>query len=224
MKHRYGALACAALLTGCASITDGTDQTLIVSVTPKEARCVVERNTVELGSVSGTQSTITVTKGAKDILITCKAAGYDDKVARLVSSTQTAGMMSFLFLDLGITDMVTGAMWKYPSSTSIALERNAATAPAVPAAAAATPQLIPAIGPAVAQPVVVVPVSTAGPLVPGGQDSFQVEKLAREQGCNPNSRAALTAKGPGFELYTLQCSDTVTWSVRCEYGQCRVLR
>jgi hypothetical protein len=59
---------------------------------------------------TGTQQTLTISKGAKDIIVTCNAPGYLQKVSRLVSTTQTSGMMSFLFLDLGITDMVTGAM------------------------------------------------------------------------------------------------------------------
>jgi predicted Zn-dependent protease len=57
-----------------------------------------------------------------------------------------------------------------------------------------------------------------------GKDSAQIERMARDRGCNPNHRAALTAKGPGFELYTVQCNAEETWSLRCEFGQCRVLQ
>jgi hypothetical protein len=127
-------VAAASLVAGCASITDGTDQTLIIPVQPKEARCSVMRSDVELGTITGTQQTLTISKGAKDIIVTCNAPGYLQKVSRLVSTTQTSGMMSFLFLDLGITDMVTGAMWKYPQSTSIILERDPAYVPAAGAA------------------------------------------------------------------------------------------
>jgi len=111
-------------LSGCASITDGTSQTLILTITPPEATCQMSRDGTELGSVSGKQNTITVSKGAKDIIINCKAQGYQPKTQRLVSATQTAGVVGGFFLDLGITDMITGAMWKYPSDISIVMDKE----------------------------------------------------------------------------------------------------
>lgn len=58
----------------------------------------------------------------------------------------------------------------------------------------------------------------------GGQESFQVERLARSGGCNAEPKAQLTAKGPGFEAYTVACTSGDAWQVRCDMGQCRVLR
>jgi hypothetical protein len=122
-KLHYLALVLAAASAGCASITDGTSQTLIVQLTPPTAVCQFTRDGVELGSVSGKQNTITVSKGAKDIIVNCKSEGYSPKTQRLVSSTQTAGVVGGIFLDLGITDMITGAMWKYPSDISIVMDK-----------------------------------------------------------------------------------------------------
>ena len=119
---KFALLAAVSLFTGCASITDGTSQTIVVSVTPREARCIATRDSIELSSFNGKNPMLTVSKGARDILITCKLLGYDDATSRLVSKTQTEGMMSVLFLDLGVTDMITGAMWKYPSNVSILME------------------------------------------------------------------------------------------------------
>jgi predicted Zn-dependent protease len=57
-----------------------------------------------------------------------------------------------------------------------------------------------------------------------GQESFQVEQLGRREGCDTTAEASLTAKGPGFELYTLACKRDVVWAVRCEFGNCRALK
>jgi hypothetical protein len=42
---------------------------------------------------------------------------------RLVSSAETAGVVGGAFLDLGITDLITGAMWAYPNTTTVSLEK-----------------------------------------------------------------------------------------------------
>jgi hypothetical protein len=118
------AISTSIFFTGCASITDGTSQTLIFNLTPSEVICHVTRDGAELGSVTGRQNTLTVSKSAKDVIVSCKANGYVPKTQRLVSSTQTSGVVGGVFLDLGITDMITGAMWKYPADVSIVLEKQ----------------------------------------------------------------------------------------------------
>jgi hypothetical protein len=118
------AMVSSVVFVGCASITDGTSQTLIFNLTPTDTICQATRDGAELGSVTGKQNTLTVSKGAKDIIVSCKATGYVSKTQRLVSSTQTSGVVGGAFLDLGITDMITGAMWKYPTDISIVLEKQ----------------------------------------------------------------------------------------------------
>lgn len=199
-------------LAGCASITDGTTQTLIIPVQPREARCSVVRNDVELGQITGTQQTITISKGARDVLVTCNAPGYMQKVSRLVSTTQTEGMMSFLFLDLGITDMVTGAMWKYPQSTSIILERDPSMAAAPPPPQQA--QIVNARS---------VELGIPAPPEPTGTDSYIADRVARQMACS-GAPAKLLGKGPGFESYGFQCTNGELLVIRCEFGTCRALR
>jgi hypothetical protein len=179
----------------------------------------VMRNEVELGTVTGTQQNITVSKGARDIIVNCSAPGYLNKSARLVSTTQTEGMMSFLFLDLGITDMVTGAMWKYPQSSSIALERDpsfmqqpqtnfAPNAVSLQPTAAAMP----------AQRM------SADSSPPQGKEAFVAERFAKEMGCSRDALGMLIGKGPGYESYSFQCMNGETLVVRCEFGNCRALK
>lgn len=111
-------------LTGCASITQGTSQVLSFSIDPPEAKCsVVNSKNVELGSVSSKSNLINVSKGSGDLIANCFADGYDNKTTRIISSTQTAGVVG-VAIDLGITDMLTGAMWKYPDQVSIVMDKT----------------------------------------------------------------------------------------------------
>lgn len=116
-------------LTGCASITQGTSQTLSFKLEPKEAKCILSRTGEgELGSVSATSNTIQVQKDKDDILVQCTAPGYQQKTTRIVSAASTAGVTGVL-LDFGITDMITGAMYAYPTDISVAMEKDTSAAP-----------------------------------------------------------------------------------------------
>jgi hypothetical protein len=57
-----------------------------------------------------------------------------------------------------------------------------------------------------------------------GQDSWTVERLAEVKACTADPQAVMVAKGPGSETYTVACSDGNALAVRCEFGNCRVLK
>lgn len=117
-------------ITGCASITQGTSQTIIMNLEPGQTRCTVTREGEgEIGAVTAANNTLTVSKDKDDMIIKCSAPGYKPKTVRMVSSTQAAGVVGGIFIDLGITDMITGAMWKYPDSINIALEKEGVESP-----------------------------------------------------------------------------------------------
>lgn len=73
-------------------------------------------------------------------------------------------------------------------------------------------------------PLAVVPLPPEAPPVPLGADSFNAERLARTQSCSATPLAALVAKGPGFETYSVPCDNGDALAIRCEFGNCRVLR
>ena len=113
------------VLSGCASITQGTSQTILFNLEPKDINCAATRDgDGQLGTLSSANSTLSVSKDKDDIVVSCKAAGHKPKSIRLTSSTQAAGVVGGIFLDLGVVDMMTGAMWKYPDSVNIALEKE----------------------------------------------------------------------------------------------------
>lgn len=125
MKKIVPAVLLVLLASGCASITKGTTQTLVFELDPQDTRCTLSRDgDGEIGSINSRNNTVTVGKDKDDILVKCNAVGYTQKTTRLSSSADTAGVVGGAFLDLGITDMVTGAMWQYPNTTTITLDKE----------------------------------------------------------------------------------------------------
>lgn len=56
-----------------------------------------------------------------------------------------------------------------------------------------------------------------------GIDTYNAEVLAKARRCTVQPRAVLTAKGPGYEAYSVPCDNRAALSVRCEFGNCRAL-
>ncbi|WP_213959766.1 MULTISPECIES: hypothetical protein [unclassified Variovorax] len=69
-----------------------------------------------------------------------------------------------------------------------------------------------------------VPAPARAPVTAQGTAGLYAERVARDLGCNMQPRSVLTAKGPGFESYTVACSDGDALAIRCEFGNCRALR
>lgn len=125
MKNTLIAALVSQLLLGCASLTQGTSQVITFNLEPKEAKCTLTRqNDGEIGSISSSNNTLSLSKSKNDIIVKCSAPGHKQKVLRMVSSTQTSGVVGGMLLDLGITDMITGAMWKYQDDMTVVLEKE----------------------------------------------------------------------------------------------------
>jgi hypothetical protein len=58
------------------------------------------------------------------------------------------------------------------------------------------------------------------PALKTGRDTYVAEKLAKGMNCSAVPRAVLEEKGPGFERYSVECSDGQTLALRCEFGNC----
>lgn len=57
-----------------------------------------------------------------------------------------------------------------------------------------------------------------------GQEIHTVQRLAKQQACHETPTPKLVAKGPGFESYSVACTNGNVLMYRCEYGNCRALR
>jgi len=95
---------------------------------------------------------------------------------------------------------------------------NAANAP--PASVTASQVTGAALSPYPRQP----PADTRVVRAAVGADTLQAEQFARGQSCNTAPVASLVAKGPGYETFSMACTNGDTMMVRCEYGNCRTLR
>ena len=113
-------------VTSCASITQGTNQVISFSIDPIDAKCsVVNKDNATIGTVSGKSNLLQVSKGAGDLIASCSADNYEPNTTRIASTTQTAGVLG-IAIDFGITDMLTGAMWKYPDHVAIVMDKKKA--------------------------------------------------------------------------------------------------
>jgi hypothetical protein len=108
-------------LPACATITQGTQQAISFKLEPKDTICEVSRvGDGKLGRISSTSSTLYVGKDKDDILVVCNAPGFEQSTTKVVSGATGAGVTGVL-LDFGITDMITGAMYRYPEDVTISL-------------------------------------------------------------------------------------------------------
>ena len=112
------------MLSGCVSLTQGNEQTITFNLQPKEIQCVASRNNIDISAISYQYNTLNVSKSKSDIVVQCAASGYKRKIVRLRSETQATGVIGGAFLDYGVTDMATGAMWRYPDEATIILQKE----------------------------------------------------------------------------------------------------
>lgn len=216
----------AALLSGCATMMDGTTQLLSFNIYPREARCVLTRvDDGELGTVGGSSNTLTVSKDKDDIVASCTAPGYLSKTTRIVSSATGGGVASIFLFDLGITDLATGAYWKYPQSHSISLEPDPAYGKIAQPPSSSPPPSAAAIQPLPHELQMNRKVEPEPPPpAQMGKFTIEAERIAKVEQCHSAPAPTLSATGPSFETYTIPCANGDAMSVRCEFGNCRALK
>ncbi|RDV01026.1 hypothetical protein [Undibacter mobilis] len=127
-----GAVAGAGFLVGCASIVEGTTQTITVDVVPPTGTCIVMREGEQLGISTPEKRAVTVSKSKNNLSFDCSAPGYQSKTQILSSDLAAATVASFFLLDLGIVDAATGAWKKYPSNVTVVLQQLPPPPPAAP--------------------------------------------------------------------------------------------
>ena len=116
-------LGLAAAASGCASIVEGTDQSVTVQTTPSGASCELKRDGQVIGVVNPTPGTVTVDKSKDDIAVICKKDGYQDASGAFSSGFQGMTFGNILFGGLiGVAvDAGSGAMHEYPASVTVAM-------------------------------------------------------------------------------------------------------
>ncbi len=101
------AIIAALVLSGCATITNGTRQDITFAV-PEHQVCAVSRVDGVLGSVQASSPTITVERNRHPITLVC-----GDSVTVYTPEINAAGYTSIGLIDFGLVDFATGALWEY---------------------------------------------------------------------------------------------------------------
>src|SRR5258708_33466783 len=121
--YRIAFIAVVALLPGCATIMEGTSQSVQITTVPPGARCFVDREGARLGEVGSTPGSIRLDKSKNDIVLTCSKDGY--QTATIAQSPSFSGT-TFGNIIVGggigaIADAASGANYYYPNQVVLTL-------------------------------------------------------------------------------------------------------
>jgi hypothetical protein len=123
---RYAALLALILLPGCATIFEGTGESVSVSTEPAGADCTVERKGTRLGQVNPTPGSIHIDKSKDDLAIHCEHAGYQPANMSVSPRFQGTTFGNILVGGLVgvVVDAASGANFEYPPDLRINMAPN----------------------------------------------------------------------------------------------------
>ena len=127
---------CLLPVAGCATIMEGSSQSVAIATTPAGAICNVDRAGLHLGTVSPTPGSLHVDKSKNDITVSCQKAGYQS-----ASISQSPKFVGTTFGNIvaggvigAVVDAATGADFEYPTEVKLDLapsEQSTIAAPYV---------------------------------------------------------------------------------------------
>jgi len=112
-----------ATLSACATVTSGTDHTLLVETDPAGAACMLRRDGANLGAVNPTPSAIRISKSRHDITVTCDKADHESASRTVTADFQAMTLGNVLIGGVvGVAaDLASGAAITYPESVKVVL-------------------------------------------------------------------------------------------------------
>lgn len=124
--QRFGlavAVMAVAALSGCATITKSSSQTVTIDTRPPGATCALARGGKRFAVVNPTPGSISVDKSSDAISVSCTMDGYLETAGTLESSFQAMTFGNILFGGLiGVAvDAASGAMHEYTPLITITL-------------------------------------------------------------------------------------------------------
>lgn len=144
--QRFAALALVALLPACATVVEGTSDTVTLSTNPAGATCTVDRNGERVAAVATTPGSVRIGKSRHDLNVTCTKEGYQPATA--AASSKFTGATFGNVIAGGVVgvvvDAASGANNRYPSEVRLDLVENASAPPPAPVAQVPSPVLRPA--------------------------------------------------------------------------------
>jgi uncharacterized protein DUF3108 len=130
-------LIVSALLAGCATVVEGTSQSIAVNTEPLGAACRFSQGGQMIGSITNTPGSLVIRKKYEGIDVTCEKPGYQNATAHLRADFAAATVGNVLVGGIVgvILDASTAAAVKYDSSVRLVM---VAADPSEAAAAAAS--------------------------------------------------------------------------------------
>ena len=112
-----------ATLSACATVTSGTDHTLLVETDPAGASCLLRRDGANIGAVNPTPNAVRISKSRHDISVNCEKADHEP-TSRTVSASFQAMTLGNVLIGgvVGLAaDLASGAAITYPESVKVVL-------------------------------------------------------------------------------------------------------
>ncbi len=134
------------LLSACATIVNGSSQTVTVSTVPPGATCTVDRMGARIGAVAQTPGSVRLDKSKNDLSVTCGKPGFQTVTVTKAPSFCAATFGNILLGVIGgpvavVVDAASGANYEYPGD--IRLDLAAEAPPALPLLALQPPAIVP---------------------------------------------------------------------------------
>lgn len=118
------ALACSlAVVSGCASIMDGDDQTIVVETIPAGASCELTRDGYTIAIIRSTPGEAHVDRSSDDIMVLCELEGHAPGHAVLSSDINLSAGGNLIVGGLpGVGfDLLSGAAFEYDKRVLVVL-------------------------------------------------------------------------------------------------------
>jgi len=113
------------LLSGCASIVNGTHQTMSVNTHPVYGANCKLSNDKGAWYVTNTPSSVVVNRSFQDMIIQCQKPGYALSTLRVRSQTKAMAFGNVVFggvIGAGV-DMADGAAYDYPQAITVQMRK-----------------------------------------------------------------------------------------------------
>lgn len=117
------AIASASFLPGCATILEGSGQSLNVATNPAGASCTLDRMGMRVGTVAPTPGTLRLDKSKNDLTVTCAKEGYATVISAQPAKFGGTTFVNLLVGGIGgfIVDAATGANYTYPTDIMVTM-------------------------------------------------------------------------------------------------------
>lgn len=204
---RLAVLACLGMVAGCATMLDGTGQSILVEARSggapvSGARCVLRNDGGEAWLT--TPGSATVPADRSDLKVLCTRSGFEDRDASAVSEVKPEVLGNLLvggLIGFGV-DHFGGAGYQYPSRIVVEMSPR-------PAALAAS-----------AQDAVQARAASGRESAAASRDELRALELARRTACQPVAAPLLHRQEHGERHYRLACGDGRTARIVCQPEEC----